>query len=99
MFRSKTRMNNMQFHVIEDTGSRFQAELDGADNTICNVLLKEVWKQPGVVHAAYNIEHPLVGKPKLFVEVSKGDAKKVLADACKALEKIQTALRKQVSAL
>ncbi|MFT4313018.1 MAG: RpoL/Rpb11 RNA polymerase subunit family protein, partial [Candidatus Woesearchaeota archaeon] len=51
----------MQFHVIEDNKTRFQAELEGADNTICNVLVKELWDDENVVHAAYNIEHPIVG--------------------------------------
>ncbi len=89
----------MQFQIIEDTESKFQAELIGADNTVCNIIIKELWKQPNIESAAYNIEHPLVGNPKILVEVKKGDAKKVLQNVCKTIQKTNADLLKQIKSV
>ena len=77
----------MEFIVIEDTKTRFQAEIKGADHTVCNVLVDELWNDKHVNVAAYNVEHPLTASPKLVIETDGADAKKILTDACSRLKK------------
>jgi DNA-directed RNA polymerase subunit L len=77
----------MEFIVIEESKNRLQAEIKGADNTICNLVVDELWNDKDVTVAAYNIEHPLTASPKIVIETKGKDAKKALLEAMSRLKK------------
>ena len=78
----------MELNILEEKKSRMVFELMGEDHTFCNALTSELWSTKSVKTAAYNIEHPLVGIPKIIVETdSNTSPKKALKSAVSSLEK------------
>jgi len=55
------------------------------DNSLLNILKEELRKDSDVEIGAFNIDHPLVGTPKLIVQTKKGEPKKALNAAIKRL--------------
>lgn len=78
----------MELKIIDDKKNRMVFDLIGEDNTFCNIITNELWNVKGVKTAAYNINHPLVGIPKIIVETdSSTEPKKALKTAVANLEK------------
>ena len=73
----------MEIKITEDKKNRLVFEIEGEDHTFCNLIKKELWNDEHVKVAAYNIDHPMVGKPKMIVETDGEDPRKALADAAK----------------
>ncbi len=86
----------MEMNIIEQKKNRFQASFPGADHTVCNAVVNELWADKSVKAAAYTIDHPLVGKPKLFVETDGKDAISAITDSCKRLKKMNAELLKSI---
>ncbi|MFA6072552.1 MAG: DNA-directed RNA polymerase subunit L [Candidatus Woesearchaeota archaeon] len=82
----------MKIDVLESTNKKLIFELEGTDNTFCNALKEELRNDSGVTVSAYNISHPLVGKPKFFIETNKETTPKA------ALEKAVAELKKKNNA-
>ncbi|MBU0666067.1 MAG: DNA-directed RNA polymerase subunit L [Nanoarchaeota archaeon] len=82
----------MEIKFLEDTKYRVVFELKGTDHTFVNALKEELWNDADIKIAAYNIEHPLIGIPKIIVETgnSKKDAKKAIMNACDRIKKENT---------
>ncbi len=79
----------MKVKVIEEKKNRLTIEIKGEGHAFCNALKKELWNDSHVKVAAYKIEHPLVGVPKLMVETDGKEApKKALTEAAKRLGKV-----------
>ena len=90
----------MKIEVLENTNKKLVFELEGVDHTFCNVLKDELSKDSAVTVSAYNISHPLVGKPKFFVETNKESTpKEALERAIAELKKNNNAFAKAFGAL
>lgn len=85
----------MEVTILEETKNRLVIELKGEDHTLCNALRRELWDQKDVKAAAYNIDHPVVGHPKLIIETSGKDPKAVLQIAIESLKKKNNDLLKK----
>ena len=53
--------------IIKDTKNELEIELEGESHTLCNVLRKILMEDEDVRAAAYVIEHPIIGEPKLYI--------------------------------
>ncbi|MGC9517141.1 MAG: DNA-directed RNA polymerase subunit L [Methanomicrobiales archaeon] len=53
--------------IIKDTKKELEIEVDGESHTLCNALRKILMEDKDVLSAAYVIEHPIVGEPKLYI--------------------------------
>jgi DNA-directed RNA polymerase subunit L len=90
----------MKIDVIESTNKKLVFELEGADHTFCNALKEELRNDSSVTISAYNISHPLVGKPKFFIETNKeGTPKAALEKAVAELKKRNNAFAKAFDGL
>jgi DNA-directed RNA polymerase subunit L len=90
----------MKLEVLESTNKKLVFELEGADHTFCNTLKDELSNDPAVTISAYNVSHPLVGKPKFFLETNKESTpKEALERAIAELKKKNNAFTKAFSAL
>jgi DNA-directed RNA polymerase subunit L len=91
----------MEIEFLEDTKYRVVFNLKGADHTFTNALKAELWNDTDIKISAYNIEHPLVGIPKVVVETFSGkkDVKKAIIAACDRLKKRNTALATKAKSL
>ena len=77
----------MEIKVLEEKKNKLIIELKGETHAFCNALKKELWNDKSVKAAGYNIEHPLVGIPKIVIETDGKDPKKALIDAAGRLKK------------
>jgi DNA-directed RNA polymerase subunit L len=86
----------MEINILEESKNRILFELKGADQGFCNMLVKELWKNSAVKAAAYRVDHPLVGIPKIIVEVTQGnDVKDVIQKTVKNMEKDADKFKKE----
>lgn len=70
-------------------------ELAGEQHTFPAILCWALLKDPRVDLAVYNVDHPLVGKPKLVLRTERKKPKKALVDAANLLEKEFSEMSKQ----
>ncbi len=62
----------MEIRVIEESDSVLEFEVAGEDHTFCNLLREALSRDPRVEVASYRIDHPLVAKPVVFLQVKDG---------------------------
>jgi DNA-directed RNA polymerase subunit L len=87
----------MEINVLEESKNKLVVEIKGEGHALCNALKTELWNNKKVKTSGYNIEHPLVGIPKLVIETDSGDPKKLLAEAAKNVKKDAEAFLKSFS--
>lgn len=54
--------------IIKDTENELEIEITGESHTLCNVLRKILMEDAEVEAAAYAIDHPIIGEPKLYIK-------------------------------
>ncbi len=54
--------------IIKDTKNELEIEITGESHTLCNALRKTLMEDKDVESAAYIMEHPIIGEPKLYVK-------------------------------
>ena len=57
----------MQVKVLEKKANELKLEIEGEDHTFCNVLQKALLEDDTIEMAGYNIPHPLVSNPIVYV--------------------------------
>ncbi len=68
------------------TSKRYELEIlvEGETHTLCNAVRKILMEDETVKSAAYAIEHPIVGEPKLYIKAKS--PKKSLKIAAETLK-------------
>ncbi len=87
----------MEIKIAEKSKNKIIMDIVGADHTLCNALSDELWEGGKVKAAGYKINHPLLGVPRMVIETSGDDVKKVIQEAVKRLGKKNDELRKKVA--
>ena len=75
----------MEISILEESKGKLEIEITGEDHTLCNALRDELSNH--VENAAYNIEHPLISNPTMFVE-GEGDLRKKFVSSTDSLRKL-----------
>ncbi len=70
--------------VIKDTKKELEIEITGESHSLCNTLRKTLMEDEDVEAAAYVIEHPIIGEPKLYVKAK--NPKKSLKKAAETVK-------------
>jgi DNA-directed RNA polymerase subunit L len=78
----------MEIKVIEESPKKLIFEVKGVGHSFCNALKDELNNDKHVEAAAYRVDHPLVGIPRLIVETDGESPRDVLASAAKRLMKL-----------
>lgn len=95
----------MDIEVLQESSQGFEIKITGEDHTFLNLLTSVLHGMKEVEYAAYKIEHPLLGIPKLFFslkEVSDSDEipiRNIKGVGSKTAEKLETAGITNVSQL
>ncbi len=78
----------MKINVLKHEGNDLRVELVGEGHSFCNALQSILLKDETLDFAGYNLPHPLVGQPTIYVR-GKGrrDLWRALLDASESLEK------------
>ena len=68
--KEETFLLNMRdkMKVIKDTKKELEIEITGETHSLCNTLRKTLMEDEDVEAAAYVVEHPIIGEPKLYVK-------------------------------
>jgi len=90
---NRSSQTNMEIEFIEDTKYRAVFDLKGATHTFANALKNELWSDKDIKISAYNVEHPLIGIPRVIVETKSGNAKKAIVKAVDRLKKQNTSFK------
>jgi DNA-directed RNA polymerase subunit L len=61
----------MEIEVLKEDSKGFEMKILGEDHTFLNLLTTFLNNNKKVAYAAYKIEHPLVGEPKIFFRLKK----------------------------
>lgn len=70
--------------IITDKKNELEIEITGETHTLCNALRKTLMEDNDVESAAYVIEHPIIGEPKLYIKAK--NPKKSLKNAAETLK-------------
>jgi DNA-directed RNA polymerase subunit L len=70
--------------VITDKKNELEIEITGETHTLCNALRKTLMEDKDVEAAAYVIDHPIIGEPKLYIKAK--NPKKSLKNAAETLK-------------
>ncbi|AXV40243.1 DNA-directed RNA polymerase subunit L [Methanobacterium sp. BAmetb5] len=54
--------------IITDKKNELEIEITGETHSLCNALRKTLMEDKDVEAAAYVIEHPIIGEPKLYIK-------------------------------
>jgi len=78
----------MKVNILKQTKNEVKIEIAGEGHSFCNALQKMLLEDEDVSFAGYNISHPLVAQPIVYVRTKRGkEAKAALVKAAKALGK------------
>ena len=63
----------MNLKIIEKTDDEIRIELAGESHTLLNVLKSSLLDDPRIEVATYDIKHPTISEPILFVKTNGAD--------------------------
>jgi len=58
--------------ILKKTSDELRIEIEGEGHTFCNVLQKALLEDKTIEMAGYDISHPLVANPIVYVRMKKG---------------------------
>jgi DNA-directed RNA polymerase subunit L len=88
-------MRDKKMKVIKDTKNELEIEITGESHTLCNALRKTLMEDKDVEAAAYIMEHPIIGEPKLYIRAK--NPKKSLEKAAKTIKSRCDEFKKGIS--
>ncbi len=62
----------MKIKVLKRTSDELKIEIEGEGHTFCNVLQKALVEDDAIEMAGYNLPHPLISNPIIYVKTKKG---------------------------
>ena len=90
----------MEINLLKKDKKEIEFEIGGGeDTTLGEILVFKLNQLPEVDFAAYKIEHPLTGCPRIYLRVKKGDPLKAIGKAITELKKEIAEFRALVSKL
>ena len=75
----------MEIKVLKEEKNELEFEIVGEDSTLPEIIVHKLNQMPEVDFAAYKIEHPLVGSPRIFLRTKKGSPATAIGKAISAL--------------
>ncbi|MCD6107978.1 MAG: DNA-directed RNA polymerase subunit L [Thermoplasmata archaeon] len=87
----------MEINTIKKTKKELELEIIGEDETLLNPIKQRLLEENEVEYAEYFIDHPLTGKPRLYIKTRKEDPLDVLKKTLKSLEKDVSKLTKELN--
>ncbi|MBI4149547.1 DNA-directed RNA polymerase subunit L [Candidatus Woesearchaeota archaeon] len=90
----------MDVKILEEEKNRLVFEIHGEGHTLANALRKELWQDKHTTAAGYQMDHPLLGNPKMVVETDGKAPRKAVEEAVSRLqaatEKFRDKVKKEI---
>lgn len=67
MGKARYRGKKMKVTILERKSNELKVEIEGEGHTFCNVLQKALLEDDTIEMAAYDIPHPLISNPIVYV--------------------------------
>jgi len=84
----------MQIKVLKKTSNELRIEIEGEGHTLCNLLEKALLEDESIDMAAYNIPHPLISNPVIYIRTKgRRSPETALKDAADKILKIEKNFR------
>lgn len=78
----------MKLKILKEKNETMEIEIEGERHGFPNALVSSLQSDSSVELAAYKVEHPLIGNPKIIIKVKKGkDPRQALKAAAESLSK------------
>jgi len=78
----------MKIMIQKKTKNELKIEIEGEGHTFCNVIQKALLKDKRVDLAGYNISHPLIANPVIYLRTKgRSRSESVLRDAVREVQK------------
>lgn len=61
----------MNIKILKKTSDELEVEIEGEGHTFCNVLQRALLEDKTVEMAGYNISHPLIANPVVYVRMKE----------------------------
>jgi DNA-directed RNA polymerase subunit L len=72
MGKTLIRGIKMEIKVLKRTSNELKIEIVGEGHTFCNVLQKALLEDDATEMAGYNLPHPLMSDPTIYIQTKKG---------------------------
>jgi DNA-directed RNA polymerase subunit L len=82
--KSLFKLRGIDMKIIKDTKNELEIQITGESHTLCNALRKTLMEDKDVESAAYVVEHPIIGEPKLYLKAK--NPRKSLEKAAETLK-------------
>jgi len=84
----------MQVKVLKRTSKELRIEIEGEGHTLCNLLEKVLLEDESIDMAAYNIPHPLISNPVVYIRTKgRRSPETALKDAAERILKTEKNFR------
>lgn len=88
MGKTLARGTKMKIEVLKRTSNELKIKLEGEGHTFCNVLQEALLEDDATEMAGYNLRHPLVSEPTIYIQTKKGlKPETVIRNAVKKIRK------------
>jgi DNA-directed RNA polymerase subunit L len=77
----------MQVKILTNDKNVLEMELQGADQSLAQLLAEKLSGEKDVDFASFKVEHPLVGMPKIYLRTKKGDPAKLVLEKLEEIKK------------
>ena len=84
----------MEMKLLSEDKNAIKVEISGPDDTVLNLLVSELLKETDVAEASYNVGHPDIDKPFLYLKTKKTKPQTALRKAAEALAEQYQDVRK-----
>jgi len=91
----------MKIKILKSSKRELKIELEGEGHTFCNALQEILIMDKNIEYAGYDLPHPLVGQPIIYVRTKNSeDPKSALVNAAKILsnemEEFESIFKKRI---
>lgn len=77
----------MEVRILTNEKNVLEMELKGADQSLAQLLAEKIGGEKDVEFASSKVEHPLLGEPKLYVRMKKGEPAKLVLEKLDEIKK------------
>ena len=85
----------MEVKILVNEKNTMELELGGVDVSLAQLLAEKLSQEKDVDFASYKLEHPLIGSPKVFLRMKKGEPGKLVLEKLEEIKKEVTDFRDQ----
>lgn len=77
----------MDIKIVEEKKNKLVFEMPGTRQTLTNLLRHALWNNEDTKNAGYHVTHPVVGHQVFLLETKTKEARKILDEAIKSINK------------